>query len=347
MSESDVILRVNGRDYAGWTSVRVTRGIEQIAGSFELSVTDNWSGQTQNPIKPGDRCRVLIGSTQVIDGYVDDRNVDYSKDNHTITITGRDVTGDLVDCSSAVKQTKGQTLLQIATDACKSFGISVSSATDVDKPFADEFAETGQTVFDLLSTLAGHRGVLLVSDAKGGLHITKEGKAAAPAALVFGQNIEACGARDSMRDRFSDYTAMHQGAQGNDWNGAAATQTKANAADAGARSPRPLIMLADEGGDLDKKAIYERNVRAGRARAITYTVSGWLADGGNLWQPNTRVPVTDPNQAPALNQNAMLITTCTYIRDEQGTRTEIAVMRPGAFDVLATPEASAADSGGF
>lgn len=336
----DVILRVNGRDYIGWTSVRVTRGIEQIAGSFELSVTDKWAGASPMPIQPGDRCQVLIASYQLIDGYVDDRSVNYSKDSHSITITGRDKTGDLVDCSTAVRQTKGQTLLQIASAACKPFGIGVVANADVGKVFANSYAETGQTVFDLLSTLAAHRGVLLLSDGKGNLIIGKEGTAAAPVALVFGKNIESCSARDSMRDRFSDYSALYQPAQSDFSSGTVATQASAQAADAGARSPRPLIMVVDEGGDLASKVKYERNVRAGRARSISYTVSGWLADGARLWQPNTRVTVTDPNQAPALNNTAMLITTCTYSRDEQGSRTELAVMLPGAFDVFAAPEAN-------
>jgi len=341
----DVNLKINGVNYGGWNSVRVTRGIEQIAGSFELAVTDKWSGHAPMSIKPGDRCQVLIGSEQLIDGYVDDRGVEYSRDAHSITITGRDATGDLVDCSSAIKQTKGQDLFRIATDACKPFGITVTKDADIGKVFADEYAEPGQSVFELLSTLAGHRGVLLVSDGKGGLKITKEGTASAPSALVFGENIETCSARDSLRDRFKTYTAMYQPAQSNQSYGTPATQLKAVEKDAGVGRYRPLTVLADEGGDLAKKAKYERNVRAGRARSITYTVTGWLADGQQLWQPNTRVLVTDPNQEPVLANTPMLITTCTYIRDDQGTRTELAVVRPGAFDVLATPEAQS--TGGF
>lgn len=156
----DVTLKVNGRNYAGWDSVRVTRGIEQIAGSFELSVTDKWSGHAKMPIRPGDRCQVLIGAEQLIDGYVDDRLPEYSRDSHAITISGRDATGDLVDCSAGIKQAKGQDLLKVAAEACKPFGIKVVADAHTGKPFADEYAEPGQSVFDLLSTLAGHRGVL-------------------------------------------------------------------------------------------------------------------------------------------------------------------------------------------
>ena len=51
----EVILTVGGRQYGGWKSVDIRRGIEQIAGSFELSVTERWAGQDQmRPIRQGD-----------------------------------------------------------------------------------------------------------------------------------------------------------------------------------------------------------------------------------------------------------------------------------------------------
>ncbi|EDQ6557263.1 baseplate protein, partial [Salmonella enterica subsp. enterica] len=37
-----VFLRVNGRDWGGWTSVRICAGIDRIARDFNVSITRQW-----------------------------------------------------------------------------------------------------------------------------------------------------------------------------------------------------------------------------------------------------------------------------------------------------------------
>lgn len=52
---NECTLWVNGMIYGGWTAIRINRGIEQLAGSFTLSVTEKWPGQAEaRPIKKGD-----------------------------------------------------------------------------------------------------------------------------------------------------------------------------------------------------------------------------------------------------------------------------------------------------
>lgn len=131
---SKVELRVNGAFYGGWKTIRIERGIEQIAGTFELSVTDRWAEQSAvRQINPGQPCEVRIDEAVVITGYVDTVAPQYDKQQHTITVSGRDKTGDLVDCSAIHKsgQWSGRKLDQIAADLCQPFGITVFRNTDV------------------------------------------------------------------------------------------------------------------------------------------------------------------------------------------------------------------------
>jgi prophage tail gpP-like protein len=44
---------------------------------------------------------------------------------------------------------------------------------------------------------------------------------------------------------------------------------------------------------MGRRAILERNVRAGHAETLSYEVPGWHTDEGDLWRPNTRVQVVD------------------------------------------------------
>jgi len=337
----NVILLVNGVEYSGWQSVRVTRSLEQVAGSFNLSVTDVWDAWSQSSgmasIKEGDLCQLQLDGETIINGTVDDRSVSYDKETHSIAISGRDATGDLVDCSVVPTQIEGQTLLQIAKQVCKPFGISALSKVDVGAVFGNRTFEPGQLCFELLSSLAAHRGLLLVSDTLGSLVITKPSKNRSAGALVFGENILACNGTASMRDRYRDYDVRHETPQSDGSSGEAATQIKSTAHDQGVLRYRPLTIQADDATDLQKKVNFERNVRAAKAKPLTYTVAGWLADDFTLWQENTVVSITDPHQQPPLHKTDMLISTVSFVRDENGTRTEISVLAQGAFDVLAVP----------
>ena len=76
----DVRLRVNGHKYAGWKSARITRGIEAVSGSFELSVTDRWSSKREPwPIREEDECVLLLDGKPVITGYVDSRRPSFQQ----------------------------------------------------------------------------------------------------------------------------------------------------------------------------------------------------------------------------------------------------------------------------
>src|SRR6266705_19641 len=97
----DVRLKVGGGDYGGWKSVRISRGIEQIASGFEVSVSEIWPGRDPArdlvKIKPGDACRLSIHAdetdkegTTVITGFVDEVRITHDATSHEIKIAGRD-----------------------------------------------------------------------------------------------------------------------------------------------------------------------------------------------------------------------------------------------------------------
>ncbi len=62
----NVTLRVNGREWNGWTSVRIGAGIERLARDFSVEITRQWPGDEgittlQPRIKNGSKVEVLIG----------------------------------------------------------------------------------------------------------------------------------------------------------------------------------------------------------------------------------------------------------------------------------------------
>jgi hypothetical protein len=90
----EIKLKVNGREYAGWKTARVTRSIESVAGSFELGISERWSQDADPwPILEEDECSLSIGSEVLITGYVDERSPSFDATQHGLSITGRDKTG--------------------------------------------------------------------------------------------------------------------------------------------------------------------------------------------------------------------------------------------------------------
>lgn len=336
----DLRLKVDGTLYGGWKTVRIQRSIKAIAGSFELSVTDRWSGQaTPRPIRPGAACQVLIDDKSVITGYVDDVNISYDAGARSISIAGRDNTGDLVDCSVPHGQIHNQNLLELAEKLCKPYDIKVLSETDIGVRFETFTPNSEESVFEALSRKARARGVLLNSDGNGRLVIARASKERIRSILLLGENILACSASFSHKDRFSEYTVIGSRNPTDDdstvdvW-----AHISAKSSDTAVARHRPLRINTSE--SIHQKtarliADWERNVHYGQSQRIQYTVQGWNYDTGKLWPINRLVAVKDESIGVDAD---LLISTVAFLLDDGGTRTEMELVPREAFDLLALPK---------
>jgi len=337
---TDAVLALGGQRYSGWTALRMTRGIMQIAGGYELTVTERFDGLTApRPIKPGQVASVALGSQTVIQGYVDVVAPDYDKVNHTLTVSGRDATGDLVDCAAIHKSGSwsNRTMAQIAADLCAPFKVPVKVLTSVGAPFAHWSIEPGETVMENLDRMARYRGVLLMSDGVGSLLITQPGQYQAPAALVLGENIEKARGHSSLQERFSEYIVKAQQMGDDALFGSNAASPSGNALDTAVGRYRPTVILAEDQANVSGcklRAAWQRTVIAAKAQSIVYTVNGWMAKG-KLWQPNALVPVRDAFMG--INETR-LISQVDFYLDEGGERTELTVTGRHAFDPIKVPQ---------
>lgn len=339
--QPDVRLTVDGQTYRGWTEVLIRRGIEQVAGTFELTVTERWAGQDEPwPIRQGRQCALSVDGQAVISGYVDELLPSFDHQSHSVVVVGRDKTGDLVDCSAiaATGAWRDRTLLQVARDIARPFGIKVTAETDVGSPFTVAALQEGETAWEALERAARMRGVLMVADAAGDLVITRAGKQRVGTPLVQGQNVLSARATFSMRDRYSQYICKSQMPGWDTSTPGHNAHPKAQAVDSAVPRYRPLIIVAEEVGDartLRDRAVWEAAVRMGRSARPAVTVQGWRYDDG-LWEPNRRVRVRIPFFEL---DHDLLIVSVTYSLDARGTRAEIELCRPEAFDLQVLPEA--------
>jgi prophage tail gpP-like protein len=333
----DVRLRVNGREYAGWKSARITRGIEAVSGSFELSVTDRWSSKRDPwPIREEDECVLLLDGKPVITGYVDSRRPSFSASDHSIVISGRDKTGALVDCSAILdkwefRKTPVDTL---AKKLCEPFGISVSlqPGLTLPAPAAKTSINPGETAFEAIDRICRAAGLLPVSDGNGGLVLTRAGSTRAVTELVEGVNLLSGSGDYDATARFAEYRVLGQHQGTDDFSGKASAAVKASAKDAGVRRSNRILLVRPDGNvtaaQAKERAEWEAIVRAGRAHGVSVSVHGWTQSDGSLWPINALVKI----RSPFLELDTeMLITEATYSLDESGTITRLALKRPDAF----------------
>jgi prophage tail gpP-like protein len=336
---NEVILIVEGRRYSGWKSVRVTRSIESIAGSFSFEATDRWADQPVWPIHEEDRCRVVIDGMGVIDGYVDKLGVSISKDARTMSCSGRDRAAALVDCSAILSgwTVKNIDVAQFAADVAKPFGIRVrvQSGLKLDEIPKLSFSP-GDSAFDVIRRVAGDASVLLVSDGGGGVVITRAGDERADPIVEGGDGITnapilAASIEHDASERFQHYVLAAQPAATDEAYGDA-TQVMAGASDAGVRRGNRVLIMQPERGynhaDARRVADWEARTRAARGTRVSVTVQGWSQPNGRLWPINALTYVS----APSLGLDGdMLISQVDYSASESGQTTEISLVNPATF----------------
>ena len=336
-------LLVDGTAYGGWKAIDVERSIETIAGSFRLHLSQRWPGTDVPPgLREGLPCEVRIGEDVVITGYIDEYEPELTKDSTSITVEGRDKTGDLVDCSAIYKAGAWQRvqLQQIVRDICTPFGITVqvSPGVDTGEVFKRFALEDGEKAFDAIDRACRLRAVLCTSTPEGGLLLTQASEVQSGVTLEEGVNIQSIRASHSWKDRFSKVTVKAQAPGDDDQYAEAVSQLNASSVDAEINRYRPLIVQAEHHTStaaLIERAQWEVNVRMGRGKRGSCTVVGWRTgkDGqeGELWRPNTLVRVISGRMNL---DREVLIVACHYQSDEAGQKTTLTFARPEAFALV-------------
>lgn len=347
----EVTLKCNGRELFGWTSLTIRKSLEQLAHEFSLEVTNQAVGPLGQVIHTGvdvitprtmadeltdaDECTIYVDDQLVITGYVDDFDFNHTAQASTLRVSGFSKTGDLTACS-AIYGTglwTDATIATIANNLCSPYGISVVAfGSNALTPIKRFKLEQGETVYEAIARAAEMRSLLLTTNAQGNLDLLTASTGDAVAALELGGNILAGGVTRTSRDRHSSYLFKGQTAADDAWNGKQASQLSGSIDDQYVRRHRPLIVLSEKQRtkeDLGKRAIWERNVRAGRSVRYRATVEEWTADTGALWEPNINATIRD--EWCQIEQD-MLVVSAEMVLDGRERVTHLDFMDRSAFD---------------
>ncbi len=337
MPDAEIVVAINGTNYAGWTAADATRSLDALCGSFNVELSDRW-GEQQIPreIRPGDACQVFADGEPVITGYVDVVSPSIGPDEHKVAISGRDKTADMVDCSGEIESFEAYniTLDALATMLAKPFGIQVKTICGVGAAFYRVALEPGETAFDCLDRYAKKRGILCTTDGEGALVLSsRENFKECGAAIVEGVNLLSGVANFDFRDRFSEYTT--NGQMPSMFGGARdpVHDQVGRARDNNVKRYRPLFLSCEMNACGDDARIRSENecaYRAGKSLRANIDVPGWRHAGGELWTPGQLIPVTSDSlylDGPLLVGSGVRYA----FSSEGGTIAELELTRPDAY----------------
>lgn len=341
-------VRHNGIEYTNLISGQVRCSIGAISGEFTFTSSAN-SGQRM-PVKDGDSIQILIDGTPVVTGYVDGIQGNYDAKSHSLTVTGRDKTADLVD--SKVKGNKEYnkgisfpSIIQSILSNHGITGISVKNNVGVIPSFTDSSsAQIGETIFSFIETLSRKVQVLLTTDGLGNVVITRGSSASSGIRLVHLindikklNNVKSSNFRVDSSDRFNTYEAH---AQGNPLFGlsedspAQLVGVIGTAKDNSVRAGRYEVFFAEESltaSEAKQRAIWEANIRRAKSFNYSATVQGHSING-KLWTFNQVVNVVDEFWDISAD---LLISGLTYHYGPGGSTTDLDLTYPDAYTLQA------------
>lgn len=335
-ADNKVTLWVDGRVHQGWTDVKVTLNLDHIAGSFNLTLTEDYlagAAIQRHRVPAGAACRVDIDGQTVLTGWVDSHTPSYDAGAHSVSVAGRDRTGDLVDCAAEVKEYLDQKLEDIAARLCAPFGIRVVAAADTGDRFARFAVNTGDTVQACIERLCRQRAVMAWSDGLGNLVIGRGTLGEPVARLARGHNVLAASAADDHSKRYSVTVVRGTRETPKTKDAKAGSQSEGVAADPEITRYRPKIMTAETQGaptTLAERAAHEQRVAKGKSRKVTTTVNGWR-HGRGLWRPGQTVAFADDWLGI---DGLFLLANVELSKASGGTTAKLTLVPPGAFDQL-------------
>lgn len=330
----ELVLTLAGETFAGWTDLSVTRSMEAAAGGFVIEYAapkrPGWR------IAAGQRCTVTLAGKPVIAGWIDAVRHRYDASDHVLTVSGRDASADLVDCTALHRpaEWRGLALLDLVRTLAQPFGITAAAEVDTGPAFEVFRLEPGETAWEAIERACRLRGCLAMPAGDGSLVVTRAGESGAASGLLTGGasgNVKLFEFSEDHSDRFSEYRIFAQRPGDGDGQPADFAHVAGATLDPAVKRYRPLVLPAEDAADpvaALARAQWEAAVRRARGTRARAIVVGWTDSGGELWRPNTKVRHRDP----WMGDGEWLIATVAYgLSDEGGTATELELVPPEAY----------------
>jgi prophage tail gpP-like protein len=307
-----ITLEVKGKKFEGWHNVEITASIKEVARSFSLQTFQDLALD----IKAQDECKIYINKKLFITGYIEITDLRFDANGTGATFSGRSKTADFIDCSPEIKGNfKNKNIIEVAKILAAPYGISVKSNVDFKKIPLTAYNQ-GESCFDYLSRIAEKNALVLTTNEKGDLLITKAAETDSNQKIDKQSRIISAGSVENWADRFSEYVVKGQSDK-------KSTQTVFK--DSGVKRNRKKIVTDDT--NTDDTSQYAENIAlrtAGQGLSANVTLAGF----NFVYEPNTLIFVS--HEYLRLDQN-MLIEGVRYSVDNNGSQIQIDLIDPQAY----------------
>lgn len=331
---NQVTVKIGGQLFKHWKSVNVMTSLSELSKQFSLEIADDANAPSLDPYQlVGESCLLFIGETLVLTGYVDKFSGSASAAGRTLTLAGRCKTADLVDCSTQTLMAERTTLIDLANQVFRPFGISATSKT-IDA-IERATATPGETCFSFVNRYAAAAGALLRGDPDGNVEILKL-TAEHVGALLSEKNTLAASISFDVSNRFQTVKAIGQRQGGLLDGGQSVSAIESEAKDPGVTRFRPLSIVADQSADQSTTknlADWDIQKRVAKSFVLSANAFNWEFSAGKIWQPGQLCDVTLPKLG--INQKTMLIQSANFQMGPGGTTTSLELIQPRSFDVVA------------
>jgi len=317
---------VNGNIIDEVIGLHIHRSMDEIAGTFAIELDDAYSTKLRMDYD----IQIKLNGSSVITGYIDEIHENNTWDSESIIVYGSDKTGDLIDCpyESVNREFKNQSVASIIKKICLSFGISTtftSTASHLQSTILPTYvANMGVPAAQLISELLRDFGVVAPPMGDGKLTVTGAGVNKATDTLEYGKNIVFSKAIHSNRNRYKDNYVRGYGISTDNKGMTDYTEPEGKASDSVITRHRPNVQFFENIADKSKcnrRAQYERQIRAGLSRTPIYYVDNWDQSDASIWDINL---LTTPNDEKQGFTKEMIINTIDYyLNDEMSDNKEI------------------------
>lgn len=326
-------ITISGRSYEGWFDAGVRRALDRPASDFSFSGTDRWSAdEPPLGLVAGAPCEIKIEGETVIRGHVETIDSSYDGNQASISVSGRSVTGDLVDCSvERAGDLRGKSMEQVAKDLASPFSVDVKALVDTGEPLRRHTINVGDSVFTVLQRIARIKGLILADSRSGELQITTATLATPYPGTLRPDVVLSGSARTGQQNRYSQYTVKAQQSGDDDVFGEAAAAPFGEVKDDFVGRYRPTVIVAERQAthkECSTRASWEKSVRSARSVSLTYMVQGWRANNDELWDINRTINVDDDRLHV---KGKFLIEAVEYRLSQGGRTTSLSLVRPEAY----------------
>lgn len=301
--QDKVSLLIGGRTHREWTSYEIDSHLITPGDAWRVELSPPDGSQTEgtlpDAVVEGAPIEVRIGRDTVLVGRIDTIDEDTAKDRRTLTLSGRDGAGILLDCSAPIFVAKQATLEQVIANVVRPLGIT-KVRISAGKTYTNEKIniEPGDRAWNVLSYAAEANGLWPWFAPDGTLIVGGPDYTTKPVATLImrrngkGNNVMSLKRTRSMAERYSEVTVLGQTHGTAHENGK--NSIKGVAKDPAVRFYRPHVVVDHECESVAMAISRARKLLMdSRLHGFTLTahVQGHRTSDGVLWTPGQRIHV--------------------------------------------------------